>query len=183
MVLLESPLGGPKTYPQFELNDSFGVKHTSKDLMAENGLIILFTCNHCPYAKALWKRVINDYSVIADAGFSLVAINPNINPNYPDDSPEKMQELVESYGLPFPYLVDELQEIASNYDAVCTPDLFVLDPTMQLLYRGAYDNNWKDESSVSERYLINVVTTTVDQGFVVAKQPSMGCSIKWVKNN
>lgn len=182
MVLLSSEKSTLfEEYPHFSLNNSFGDTVLSQQLVSSNGLLVVFTCNHCPYAIALWDRMINDYSTIQSFGFEVVAINPNINPNYPDDSPENMKSLVENKHIPFEYLVDEDQSIASQYDAKCTPDFFLLNPDMNLLYRGAYDDNWKDETAVTESYILKSMEYyQLNQSILYSDQSSsMGCSIKW----
>jgi len=155
---------------------------SSDELISENGLVVLFTCNHCPYAIALWNRVISDYNKIQKLGFNLVAINPNINPDYPADSFDEMKKLSFNKKLPFNYLVDETQAVAKQYDAQCTPDIFVINKDHKLLYRGAYDDNWKDEQNIKQHYLINALnfynSNSIKSEFKT--QPSMGCSIKWV---
>jgi peroxiredoxin len=165
-------------YPDFNLKSVHNKHISSQKLIGKNGLIVLFTCNHCPYAKALWGRLIEDIKTIASAGFSVAAINPNNHSSYPEDSFEEMQVLSNSLALPFPYLFDETQDTAKRYDAQCTPDLFVLSSQMELLYRGAYDNNWKHPDQVTERFLIQVITS---KEWVKATVPSIGCSIKWQK--
>ena len=113
MVLLESSLLVMGTeMPNFSLLDPYHNAHSRSDLMGEKGLLILFTCNHCPYAIAVWKRLINLSKFAKEKGIETVAINPNINPEYPDDSPEKMKKKIDEWNIPFPYLVDEKQETA-----------------------------------------------------------------------
>lgn len=143
-------------------------------------LIIVFMCNHCPYVKATLARLIaiqNDYS---DRGVQLVGINPNDANNYPEDSFEKMKTLVKEKSVPFPYLMDETQEIARKYDAVCTPDVYVYGAERTLLYRGRIDDKWQDESKVVQKDLRNALDAMLAGQPVSEKQiPSMGCSIKW----
>ena len=172
-----------KEYPVVKLKSTTKKNINSVDLMGENGLVILFTCNHCPYAIALWDRLIRDYKKIRHYGFNLIAINSNIHPDYPDDSFDEMVKLSQKKELPFNYLVDETQEIAKSFDAQCTPDLFVLNNTHKLLYRGAYDDNWKYSSQVKEMFLLNALHEFNDGNISFFNVPSsMGCSIKWVKN-
>ena len=100
----------------FDLNDSFGKSFTSHEIMGEKGILIVFTCNHCPYAIAIWKRLIELYPQI-QPDIGMIAINPNIHPDYPQDSAESMQQKVLQDKIPFPYLVDEQQLIAKQYQA------------------------------------------------------------------
>ncbi|MGC6366441.1 MAG: thioredoxin family protein [Candidatus Marinamargulisbacteria bacterium] len=171
--------------PKFRLKNTSNTYVSSSDVMGIRGLVVLFTCNHCPYAIALWNRIINDYQFIQKCGFNLIAINPNNNPDYPDDSFENMVHLVNQKNIPFEYLWDESQVTAKAYDAQCTPDIFMLNNSYELIYRGAYDDNWKSEEDVRNRYVLEVAKiimsgTTVPKDF---GQPSMGCSIKWVRKN
>src|SRR5437868_12212635 len=113
MALLESikiPIGTPM--PEFELKDAFGKSYKSKELFGERGLLIVFTCNHCPYALAVWPRVIRLANYAKGMRVNAIAINPNINPDFPDDSPPKMIEKIKELKIEFPYLVDETQDVA-----------------------------------------------------------------------
>ena len=103
-----------KEYPVVELKSTNKIIN-STDLMGENGLVIIFTCNHCPYAIALWDRLIRDYTKIRHFGFNLIAINPNIHPDYPDDSFNEMVKLSHKKDLPFNYLVDDTQKICKVF--------------------------------------------------------------------
>ena len=168
-----------KKLPDFKLKSTDLSVQSNHSIMGKNGLIILFTCNHCPYASVLWNRTIRDYEFIIKNKFSIVAINPNIHPSYPDDSFENMVSLHQSLSLPYHYLVDETQETAKKYEAQCTPDLFIVNNDMQLIYRGAYDDNWKSEHEVKETYCLNVISAYKKKELVPLKEKSMGCSIKW----
>ena len=186
MALIESKKADhEQTFPSFELKNTNDINTHSNELMGNNGLVILFTCNHCPYAKALWDRTIRDFSIIQQAGFNIIAINPNIHPDYPEDSFEQMVQMAADLNIPYPYLVDETQSIARAYDAQCTPDLYVLNQQMKLIYRGAYDDHWKDASLVTEPYLLNALNAYQDNPTITipTKKPSIGCSIKWVNDN
>lgn len=143
-------------------------------------LVVVFTCNHCPYAVASEDRMIELQRDYADRGVQLVAINPNDDVNYPDDSFEKMKVRAADKGFNFPYLRDDTQEVARAYDAACTPDIFVFDRDRKLLYNGRIDDNWQHPEAVTRRDLRAVLDaalagSTVDFEHV----PSRGCSIKW----
>ena len=142
-------------------------------------MLIVFTCNHCPYAIALWRRLIQLSQHIKPKGINTLAINPNINPNYPDDSPENMTSLVDSLGLPFPYLIDSDQSVARLYEAQCTPDIYLLNHEKQCVYHGRFDDNWQDESQVSSNDLQNAIDNMLQGQSIQQAIPSMGCSIKW----
>lgn len=183
MVLLESmniPLG--TSMPKFELKDPYGRTIDSKNLYTGNkkGLLVAFTCNHCPYAKAVWPRLIKIGDDAIRRDINAVAINPNIHPDFPEDSPEKMKEAIAHWGIPFPYLVDESQEIAKAFQAQCTPDIFLFNADKKLVYHGRIDDNWKDESAVTQHELKLAVEALINDTDVSANQnPSLGCSIKW----
>ncbi len=182
MVLLESlNLALGSKMPYFSLKDPFGASHDTTTLMGEKGLVIIFTCNHCPYAIAIWDRIIKAAQPYANLGINIVAINPNINPDYPDDSPEAMALKIQSDQIPFPYLVDETQDIARQYSAQCTPDLYLVGTDMSLIYHGRFDDNWQSPENVSKQDLTLAVHAFSSQTSIDEHQvPSMGCSIKWV---
>ena len=185
MVLLESlKLNLNSTMPKFELKDSFNTTFSSHQLMGSTGLLILFTCNHCPYAVAIWDRVIESTDLFKQYGVNIVAINPNINPDYPADSIENMAKLVEKKSIKFPYLVDVNQSVAAEYQAQCTPDLYLVKPDMSLYYHGRFDNNWQNPSKVTVHDCKDAVLKLVANDNPPASQyPSIGCSIKWLEKN
>ena len=182
MVLLESlPLESTEKMPDFEATDAFEKSHTLSSCMGNKGLVIVFTCNHCPYAKAIWGRCIALYDDLKTLGISMVAINPNIHPGYPDDSVEAMQSKVLSDKIPFPYLVDKTQDIARDYQAQCTPDIYLLSADQYLFYHGRLDDNWQDASAVTKQDLL-LAAQLLAAGSAPPKtqHPSLGCSIKWL---
>lgn len=181
MALLESiriPLGTP--IPEFELKDPYGKLYTSKDLFGERGLLVVFTCNHCPYAIAVWPRVIRLAKYALGMRVHTVAINPNINPDYPDDAPDKMINKIKELNIEFPYLVDETQKVADAFRAQCTPDIYLFNKERKLVYHGRIDDNWKEEDKVTREELKEAMNNMAAGRPVDSKQmPSMGCSIKW----
>lgn len=184
MSLLSSimiPIGS--LMPDFALNDPQGKVYQSNELFGEKGLLVIFTCNHCPYANAVWPRLIRIAETAKDLGISTVAINPNIHPDYPDDAPDKMINKIKELGIFFPYLVDETQEIARNFQAQCTPDVYLFDQNKTLVYHGRIDDNWQDEQKVTRQELKQAVEALASGQPIERRQiPSMGCSIKWRKN-
>ena len=164
--------------PYFSLPDTNG-NNLSIENFSKEILVIIFTCNHCPYAKAVEDRLIklaNDYNSKVD----FVLISSNDAENYPEDSPQKMAEQAESKSYPFPYLFDETKEIAKAYSAVCTPDIFLYNNDRELEYRGRLDDNWKEPEKVSREELkmaIEIVLKGEEIDFT--QIPSMGCNIKW----
>jgi len=181
MALVESiklPLG--TKMPQFELSDPYGETFYGYQLTGRKGLLVVFTCNHCPYAQAIWPRLIKLAKYAKEMDVNTVAINPNIHPDYPEDAPDKMKANIEAWDLQFPYLVDETQKIAKAFQAQCTPDLYLFDVSHNLVYHGRLDDNWKEESQVKKRDLKEAIERLVDKKPISENQvPSMGCSIKW----
>ena len=164
--------------PYFNLPDTLGKNVSIEDFDSEL-LIIVFTCNHCPYAKAVEDRLIKlgkEYKNDVD----FVLISSNDSENYPEDSPKKMAERHTEKGYPFPYLFDETQEVAKAYSAVCTPDIFLYNSDRNLEYRGRIDDNWQNPEQV-EREELKMAIEAVLNGKTIdfEQKPSMGCNIKW----
>lgn len=164
--------------PYFNLPDTSGKNLSIQDFDSEL-LVIVFTCNHCPYAKAVEDRLIKlgkEYKNDVD----FVLISSNDSENYPEDSPKKMAERHAEKGYPFPYLYDETQEVAKAYSAVCTPDIFLYNGDRKLEYRGRIDDNWQNPEQV-EREELKMAIEAVLNGKTVdfEQKPSMGCNIKW----
>ena len=178
---IEIPVG--TTLIPFELKDTNSTLFRSDRLAGPKGLLVIFTCNHCPYAKAVWPRTIRLAQYAKGLGINTVAINPNINPDYPEDAPEVMKQKIKEWGIPFPYLIDETQEIARKYKAQCTPDIYLFDEKKNLAYHGRVDDNWQDESKVTKEELKEAITNVAAGKPAAAKQyPSIGCSIKWMES-
>ncbi len=181
MALLESITIPLKTkMPAFDLTDASGKAHKSDALYADRGLLVVFTCNHCPYAMAVWPRLIRLANYAKNLKINTVAINPNINPDYPNDSPEKMTQKIEEWGISFPYLVDTTQQTAKAFKAQCTPDIYLFDKNHQLVYHGRIDDNWQDAHKVTKEELKEAINNLATGRPIPSDQrPSMGCSIKW----
>lgn len=181
MALMHSkgmPIGTPA--PPFSLPGVDGKTYSLESFSDAQLLVVVFTCNHCPYAKASEDRLIEIQNDYQDRGVRLVAINPNDARKYPDDSFEKMKERAASKGFNFPYLRDETQEVARAYDAVCTPDIFVFDRDRRLVYNGRIDDNWQEPEQVTRQDLRAVLNAALEGRTVDFEHvPSMGCSIKW----
>jgi len=181
MALLESiiiPLG--TAMPKFELKDPFGKVFNSNEVYGERGLLLGFFCNHCPYALAVWPRFIHLAKHALDMNINTVAINPNIHPDYPEDAPDQMIQKIKEWGIEFPYLVDENQDVAKAFKAQCTPDIFLFSEQQKLVYHGRIDDNWQDESKVTQKELKEALNNHIAGQSQAKKQnPSMGCSIKW----
>ncbi len=181
MALVHStmvPLGKPAA--DFHLPGTDGNTHALDDFKDWKILVVVFMCNHCPYVKAVLQRLIDLQNDYKDKGVQLVGINSNDVSRYPDDSMENMVQLVREKNISFPYLLDETQEVAKAYDAVCTPDIFVYGENRALLYRGRVDDNWQEPDKVESRDLRRALDLILDGKEVFADHiPSMGCSIKW----
>lgn len=181
MALVESmdlPLG--MAMPPFTLLDPHGKTFCSEQLAKSKGLLVVFTCNHCPYALAAWPRLIRLAAEAKALDIETVAINPNIHPGYPDDAPDKMIKKIAEWKIPFPYLVDDTQATARAFKAQCTPDNYLFDRNVKLVYHGRIDDNWQDEKKVTRQELSAAIQNLATGREITAKQnPSMGCSIKW----
>jgi len=183
VVLLESiTLPDSWQAEDFKLKGTDGKMYSLKDFEDKDGLLVIFTCNHCPYAVASWPELIKLYQQFGDK-VSFVAITPNDPETYPDDDFEGMQKLVKEMSLGFPYLVDETQKVAKTYKAQCTPDLYLFrkeDGKFKLYYHGRINDNWQNPEQVTEENLKEALQSLVDGKEKPQEQPpSMGCSIKW----
>lgn len=154
---------------------------TLEDCRGENGLLIMFICNHCPYVKAIMDRLIRDTNELKQLGINSVAISANDVADYPEDSFDNMKTVAEQNGFSFPYLYDESQEVAQAYGAVCTPDFFGYNKDLKLQYRGRLDASRKEAAPADvRRDLFEAMKKVAQTGHGPEQQiPSMGCSIKW----
>ncbi|MEM7136722.1 MAG: thioredoxin family protein [Myxococcota bacterium] len=181
MPLMQSngmPLGTPA--PPFSLLNVNGETLSLESFSDAEVLVIVFTCNHCPYAIASEDRLIELQQDYGDKGVRFVAINPNDAVGYPADSFDAMKVRAQEKQFNFPYLYDESQEVARAYDAACTPDLFVFDRDRKLIYNGRIDDNWQEPDKVTRRDLRAVLDAALGGGAVDFDHvASMGCSIKW----
>jgi peroxiredoxin len=147
------------------------------------GYIVVFTCNHCPYAKAYEQRIIDLHKKYAPMGFSVVAINSNDKDVQPQDSYDNMKKLAKKNKYPFPYLYDETQEVAKAYGATRTPHVYVLDKDRVVRYIGAIDDNSEDPAMVKEQYVANAVDALLSGKDIKTKETkAIGCGIKWKKS-
>jgi peroxiredoxin len=179
MTLLETPKaeqGSP--IPNFDLPGTDGKNYSPANLQGAPAMVVVFTCNHCPYAQGVKPQLHELYEAFKEKQVQFVAINSNDAENYPEDSFEKMIE--EKYDYPFPYLRDESQDVARNFGAVCTPDIFVYDSEQKLAYRGRINDNWQKPDEVTSHDLQDAITALLNGTKPSAEQfPYMGCSIKW----
>ena len=166
--------------PAFTLFDPDGASHSLDSLMGEKGLLVTFICNHCPYVKAIIHRLVADAAALREDGINTVAIMPNNFASYPDDSPPKMRDFAARHGFGFPYLVDNTQEVARAWGAICTPDFFGLNAKGELQYRGRLDDAARGDASNRTAELLTAMHQVARTGAGPADQiASMGCSIKW----
>jgi len=150
------------------------------DVAGPKGLLVAFICNHCPYVKAIEDRLIKLGHDLLAQGVGVVAICSNDAQNYPDDDKAHLKQrwLEKKYGIP--YVLDQTQEVARAYGAVCTPDLYVFDSALKLFYHGRLDDNWRDAHAVLSHDLRDAAQAMLLGSPPPKEQiPSMGCSIKW----
>jgi peroxiredoxin len=181
-MLTQTPICdfGKKAVP-FKLKSTEGKIISLEDLKGENGTLIMFICNHCPYVKAITKDIVEDCNELKKLGINSIAISSNDPTNYPEDSFENMIEFAKKNKFSFPYLIDETQEIAKSYDAVCTPDFFGYNKDLELQYRGRSRElknlipirNGKSDLYKAMKQIAETNNGPKDQ------IPSAGCSIKW----
>ena len=165
----------------FELKSTDNKILSLNDIKGENGTLIMFICNHCPYVKAVTKDIVEDCKKLKEIGINSVAICANDAENYPEDSFENMIEFAKKNQFDFPYLVDETQEIAKTYNAVCTPDFFGYNKNLELQYRGRL-RELKNFIPVKdgESDLLKAMRQIAETGNGPQNQiPSAGCGIKW----
>lgn len=158
-----------------------GKTHTIFDHRGENGLVVVFICNHCPYVKAITDRLVRDARDLAELGIGFVAINANDAETYPEDSFDNMKRFAEENGFSFPYLHDEDQSVARAWDAACTPDFFGFNADLELQYRGRLDASRAQPAGPdTRRDLYEAMKQVAETGQGPREQiASMGCSIKW----
>jgi thiol-disulfide isomerase/thioredoxin len=170
------------TAPGFRLSDAVtGEQLALQEIKGDIATVILFICNHCPFVKhvnAGLVKLANDYT---GKGISFVAINSNDTAAFPEDSPEQMKKVAATLHYPFPYLFDETQQTARDYQAACTPDFFVYDKNLQLAYRGQLDDARPGNGlPVTGRDIRDALDCLLDDRPVpVEQRPAIGCSIKW----
>lgn len=166
----------------FALVDTVSDKVRSlQEMKGEMGTVILFICNHCPFVIHVNQeltRMANEYFKL---GISFIAISSNDIEKYPQDGPELMKENAKIFNYPFPYLFDATQEVAQAFDAACTPDTYLFDKDLKLVYRGQVDDsrpgNGKPVNGSDLRRAMDFLLH--DKGIVDLQKPSMGCGIKW----
>ncbi len=168
--------------PFFELQDTVSDKLVSiEQIKGKKGTVVMFICNHCPFVIHVNEEMVKVANAYAEKGFGFVAISSNDVENYPQDSPEKMKAHAKKNRYPFPYLYDESQDIAKAYDAACTPDFYVFDEELKLVYRGQLDSS-RPENGIPVtgkdlRHALNCIIEGHEN--TQLQKPSIGCNIKW----
>ena len=184
MALTKTPVCNfGKKAEDFRLKSIKNEMISLNEFKGEKATLVMFICNHCPYVKAVIKDIVKDSISLKKEGVTTIAIMSNDTENYPDDSFEKMIEFAKKNSFNFPYLIDETQEVAKKYGAVCTPDFFGYNNKLELQYRGRI-RELKDLKPVDtkESDLLSAMRTIIKTGKGPESQiPSMGCNIKWIK--
>lgn len=168
--------------PDFTLPDVVSGKLvTLQELKGEKATLLMFICNHCPYVlhvNAELIKLANDY---LPQGIKCIAISSNNVLTHPDDAPDKMREVALNLNYPFPYLYDETQDVAKAYDAACTPDFYVFDKDLKLVYRGQLDDSRPKNDNPQNGKDIRAAFDALLKGEPVSdfQRPSIGCNIKW----
>ena len=165
----------------FDLPGTDGKRHSLASARGAKGLLVMFICNHCPYVKAVLHRIVRDARDLAGLGIGSIAIMANDPTDYPEDSWDNMVRVAREMSFPFPYVLDETQEIAKAYGAVCTPDFFGFNAKLELQYRGRLDESRKETApEEARRDLFEAMKQVAATGQGPREQiPSIGCSIKW----
>ena len=182
MVLTKTPICNFGEKPHsFSLKGVDNKIYKLEDCLGNKGTVIMFICNHCPYVKAIIKNIVDDTNNLKNLGVNAIAIMSNDTKNYPDDSFDKMKEFAKDNKFNFPYVIDETQEIAKKFGAVCTPDFFGYNSNKELQYRGRM-RELKELKPISndESDLFKAMKLIAQTGKGPKNQiPSMGCNIKW----
>ncbi len=165
----------------FSLPGIDGRDTTLADVAGPNGTLVMFICNHCPYVKSVADRLVREARALGDLGVGVIAIMSNDTETHPADSFENMAAFAKQHGFPFPYVIDQTQEVARAYGAACTPDFFGFNKDMELQYRGRLDETGRNPPRPdSRRELYEAMRQIAETGHGPREQtPSIGCSIKW----
>lgn len=175
------PLALGATAPEFRLRATDGREYALSQHKGRAGTVVFFTCNHCPYVQAYEKRINRLAGAYAPKGIAFFGINANDATRYPDDSVEKMQVKAREQHLVYTYLRDDTQQVALAYGAGCTPEFFLFDANLRLVFTGRLDDNMEDEGAVRQHYLRDAC-----EAVLAGKQPAtpqvhpIGCSVKWL---
>lgn len=168
--------------PDFDLPGIDGKRYSLSTVMGENGLLVMFICNHCPYVQSIRPRLVRDCRELRDQyGINSIAIMSNDPADYVEDSFDNMIKVAREFDFSFPYVFDESQNVARRYGAVCTPDFFGFNRSGELQYRGRFDASRKETApeGVRRDLFESMKLVAQTQNGPLEQIPSMGCSIKW----
>ena len=166
--------------PGFDLPNIDGKRYSLNSFADKKALIVIFSCNHCPYVQAYEDRIKQIQDDYKDKGVTVVAINSNEDKNYPDDSFENMKKRAADQKFNFLYLRDEDQSVARAYDATHTPEIFLFDKERELAFHGKIDDNWQEPNKVQNHYLKNALDELLaGKEISVPETFTIGCTIKW----
>ena len=171
--------------PGFNLPDTVSGKSVRlEDIRSENATVVMFLCNHCPYVHHVNSEIVRLTADYKNKGVAFAGISSNDVAHYPQDRPELMKEVAEDLGYDFPYLYDESQDVAREYDAACTPDFYVFDADLKLVYRGRLDDSRPGNGIPLTGADLRAAIDAVLSGREVneSQYPSGGCGIKWKSN-
>ena len=166
--------------PHFKLEATDGKTYSGESFKNKKILVVMFTCNHCPYVRAYEDRLIKLQEDYKEKGVSFIAINPNDDEKYPEDSIENMIKRTKEKGFNFPYLRDKSQEVAKLFGASYTPEIFVFDENRILQYHGRIDDNWQEPDKVTKRNLKDAIEALLNKMPIERKDTqAIGCTVKW----
>ncbi len=174
------PLGATAPKADVRMKNVDGRELSIQDVKGPKGTLVIFTCNHCPWAKAWEQRIVDLGNAWSKKGFGVIAVNPNDPKAYPDDSFDEMQRRAKATGMTFPYVVDSTSGIARAFGATRTPEVFLFDAEGKLVYKGAVDDNAKEPEKVQHRYLADALeAVAASRQPPLAETKALGCSIKF----
>lgn len=166
--------------PKFTLTATNGKPCNLYEFEESKVIVVMFTCNHCPYVQAYEERLINLQKEFANKGVTFVAINSNDETTYPEDSFDKMVERAKEKGYNFPYLRDNTQEVAKAFGASYTPEIFVFDEKRVLRYHGRVDDNWQEPDKVTKHHLKEAIEAVLNNKPISKPEnQAIGCTVKW----
>lgn len=178
MMIDKLPIGS--TLPHFDLPGVDGKMYSNTSFDAVKTLVVIFSCNHCPYVRAYEKRIIELQSLYSEQDVRIIAISSNDAEQYPEDSFEEMKKRSIEICYNFAYLYDKTQLTAQNFKAEFTPETFLFNAERKLCYYGKIDDNWNNPEKVKTRYLKNAIDALLrNEAVAVPETYAIGCTIKW----
>ena len=184
VVVKSLAIGSPAPMRGVKMKSVDGTEVSLEKAAGKNGTLVVFTCNHCPWAKMWQTRVAAIGNAALESGIGVVAINSNDPADYPEDEYAPMQERAKLLGFKFPYVVDATSSVAKAFGATRTPEAFLFDAKGKLVYHGAVDDNAREEAAVKEKWLNDAVqAVATGKGVTVAETKALGCTIKYRESN